>query len=1317
MEKQEEKPVQPPTEARSSVKNLISRFEKKPDSQVEAPSTNNPIVIEGRNSVSSMIKNIEKKVADNENKISGPAGSDNNVAQENEDVNPIQETNEQQEQSGLLDDYSQDNFSDVNTSNNAGRGFRNPIQDKLMYAQKNGLLDQSQDKSQEYPRPTAAFGEAPAAAPVQQYQNQFVGQADTSNIDQSESGLLDDMTENDESLNISGFKPMMNNPLGLNRSYLDPNKSQLDVSRSKLNYSNISHMDNKGQVATGLQFNFNANIDYAQNMDLRVQEFDDHVLSQMTDNTQDLSHLSVPGFKNVFYGKDNSYYLNMTGLDQSILDAVNRSQMQNKSMNKSANKSHNKTGIKDKSQHIAKEELNKSGNILDELHGPADSAQTNLDPSHFLPRPTANFGIEALGHPEERPHEEDPENMPRPTGQFGFVVNVQEATPQNATAEGNKSRIDVSQNNRSQLGVIDNEQQQHNKSQIHRSKEDSDDKIHDVKDEKDPFKLSQLDISKISVFDTTQDHEDFGANVTVNNMRAFLSHSRFGTMEHEKRDSQGEYDPDLTLELQQEINPEYKKTSLALNPDQPKISEVSIAKEDTQIMEESKRQIEEKLSSSGLDSPGRKNVSSDKEIISKSFNDKAGSSFIAQDSKNKSFDEAKQAVYNNYTNPFLTKPKQEEEIYEMRLTVGNLPAAVVTAAPIEVEKQPVTYTNPFTGLNKSYDASRVTVQDNATYLNKSYQNIPSTGKPDSENKFTRDFQGLGVAVQQSQGETNQEIKSDPNDELAKEGVELVDRMKNVYNDWKTKNEQFDGYLDEVKRFTFQQKPIDQIKIDRSFDIASKTPKENDRLHHSFDAGGLQVPQGQQQDVTSLSSYYKQDLLTDEKSFSDLNVSQEPASQFKKFVNPNFASAHQVEANAVPPSQDTSGLLGQKEPQRESIQFEGFTLGGSRKLVGEVPSEIQYANLLNKSLDFHLTESANARENLNKSYSAYTGKGFALGDVASQSKPESTGQLEGEKLNTSNNNQTLGESKTEGETPNFGNPQVSTSSLLEENRKELEGSATEYYQNIEQKEHVSNDDVHQRSFTGSGYEREQGEHVVRTVQVPKEDEKVEIKLPLIFRKQNKSRPQILVPRRTINVPSDGQVDFVIQKREEKKGRVSNNTYPGIEFADEKNVQRRFFGYKVRKDKFEREKHQRKINAEIETLDTTGDTQDSAETVVSEEVKELNRRLDELRTPSERLLNEIESDTNFSDDEDGQSTVSSIKSVRPLQVGKTGSKRTSAEGGNKMKFYSIAVNYRIDLPQEHPGKNISIADLYNEAMEQNMPENNWNGFLKGRICSGI
>ena len=62
------------------------------------------------------------------------------------------------------------------------------------------------------------------------------------------------------------------------------------------------------------------------------------------------------------------------------------------------------------------------------------------------------------------------------------------------------------------------------------------------------------------------------------------------------------------------------------------------------------------------------------------------------------------------------------------------------------------------------------------------------------------------------------------------------------------------------------------------------------------------------------------------------------------------------------------------------------------------------------------------------------------------------------------------------------------------------------------------------------------------------------------------------------------------------------------------------------------------------------------------------------------------------------------------GSGGKSSTSENEKNKIKFYSAAVNIKLGLPPNHPGKDVLISDLYEKYKTSSNPNEDWNVFLK-------
>jgi hypothetical protein len=97
----------------------------------------------------------------------------------------------------------------------------------------------------------------------------------------------------------------------------------------------------------------------------------------------------------------------------------------------------------------------------------------------------------------------------------------------------------------------------------------------------------------------------------------------------------------------------------------------------------------------------------------------------------------------------------------------------------------------------------------------------------------------------------------------------------------------------------------------------------------------------------------------------------------------------------------------------------------------------------------------------------------------------------------------------------------------------------------------------------------------------------------------------------------------------------------------------------------------------------------------------------------VLSDIESGIDYSDDE-SSITGSSVTSAAPLNFENNYHNRSSSENAEserlKVKFYSTAVNLKLGLQQNHPGKDVLISDLYEKAKTQKVSEFEWTNFLK-------
>ena len=197
----------------------------------------------------------------------------------------------------------------------------------------------------------------------------------------------------------------------------------------------------------------------------------------------------------------------------------------------------------------------------------------------MMPRETAAFGTEPFQNPETALNKTAPE------------------TANKSVSQVNKSQIDNQRNENKSIieeGVqgANKEHKPLNSSKgdtLDEDKPEAEGRGSNKDGEHNRFNLSQLEISKISMIEPYQDNDESVGNVTANNVHSLLSTSYFKASNADHDRNKAEYDGDITLELNQELYQEIKKS--ALRPpevlDQPKINEVSLAREETQV-EESK---------------------------------------------------------------------------------------------------------------------------------------------------------------------------------------------------------------------------------------------------------------------------------------------------------------------------------------------------------------------------------------------------------------------------------------------------------------------------------------------------------------------------------------------------------------------------------------------------------------------------------------------------------------------------------------------------------------------------------------------------------
>ena len=99
------------------------------------------------------------------------------------------------------------------------------------------------------------------------------------------------------------------------------------------------------------------------------------------------------------------------------------------------------------------------------------------------------------------------------------------------------------------------------------------------------------------------------------------------------------------------------------------------------------------------------------------------------------------------------------------------------------------------------------------------------------------------------------------------------------------------------------------------------------------------------------------------------------------------------------------------------------------------------------------------------------------------------------------------------------------------------------------------------------------------QLPKE--KLKLTIPLKLKKQKRTRPQILIPKGTVKLPSDILFDLIMTLKND--GKEDNGLLRTYCPTNDRNTRKKFFGYKVKKNKFMRSINERRVELlEVESL---------------------------------------------------------------------------------------------------------------------------------------
>lgn len=468
-------------------------------------------------------------------------------------------------------------------------GFKNPYKMLISDLQQQ-RTNQNFETEINNPRSTAKFGTGEtnfnlysAQEVLKQSQKNIIQNKDLEKFDDNNSQeFLDSFSENhgDVSLNQSELKIMMNNPLGLNKSYMNKllNKSEHDASQ----YSRRNEIS-KFNLYDKIQFNFEFNAELGhEQIELRLNNFDEHILSQITDDTQDLSYISIPRFKNNLYEKDNSLYLNMTNLDQSNISFLKEKNLT----------PHNRTVEKERSRNISNNNTSKTifdsnkqenmDNILVEL----ELAPQNDKKNSFFEEKKQLAEIRESKENQASEERNIPNKESFEFRQTAYFRENYEEIRKNTQAKiiNDGKFLQVLPKNKGQSSSI-------KKKHLIESNEDEDETENENREnvyqiiENNLNKLSQLDISKISVFEVNQDNEEFIGNITANNVNVLLLAPETKTEITDQDKKNAKFESDLSVEFNQELNRDF---ILIDHNTQQKILEVSLGKEETQITEELK---------------------------------------------------------------------------------------------------------------------------------------------------------------------------------------------------------------------------------------------------------------------------------------------------------------------------------------------------------------------------------------------------------------------------------------------------------------------------------------------------------------------------------------------------------------------------------------------------------------------------------------------------------------------------------------------------------------------------------------------------------
>lgn len=810
-----------------------------------------------------------------------------------------------------MNDQGHEQSHEAQATNKVAGGFdnsrQNNIDDTSQSASKNHVPVQSLNAE---PRHTAGFRDL-------EYENQkrldlsnnkaqelnIISEIDRSRMDQTQE-YLGDITANDDdySLDESMTKPCLNNPFGQDRSFAnDKSYYRNDVSRSRLGYSDTSHLTHNapyvdlGYKVTGdadddLKFNFDASRSFIMpQTELQMNNIDEHALSQLTEDTQDLSYMTRMDFKNNLYNQDNSMNLDMSALERSNISGIhNRSQIHNKTMDKS--RSGNADALNVSKRNVSQLAAAKESNsILEDLGPDPDRSYSDLSKStdQMISGPPPILRNNFYQQEPTRevftgvPVENEDCSQPRMTAAFGIVVpeptqatNIERVPDfgQNKVSKSftydekkhgqgindNANRLNISDitgsSKRPAIAGTDPTKIQVDKLMINQQGEQSiptTERINQPNNTcEDPndnsylgppgFKFSQLDISKISAFEVNQDNDEFIGNVTANNVNAFLSTSyiRPGQRDSEKKERKSnDSNPDLTLEFDNDYKKSYLKS--LDNLENPQITEAPAETEETQLADTSRfKTLNEDVQTQGefegrgqrVASPRRHQLTVKTSSPVKLQTDSRGAASFIVDNSNKG----------GAPQPLLNK------------TIDNLPTKHVTLETMTpygqtIDNRPVLQTNPENVLKNSSQDDLAHTGNLNPFANKSYDFIASTKPQISNININKSFGDAGTTVPTQpfaekinliptrSPETTQSFKS----EAQKSGVQFM----LVGNDVIKRLEDLNAQIEERISSGSPRNPTEQIQEQERFTFVGNQNERNKILNDLINSQNPRREQG------------------------------------------------------------------------------------------------------------------------------------------------------------------------------------------------------------------------------------------------------------------------------------------------------------------------------------------------------------------------------------------------------------------------------------------------------------------------------------------